>query len=230
MQKRFTFGNVAPAIWRWRWHWRWCCRPQQRSERGPGEARAQLCELHGRSRPPDCCPGSPWPTQIAQRSRCPSPQPKATSQGSTAQPGRAGPGAAWEEQGVVHGVYWIQFCIANANLHALRAGRKPPLFPCEERGARSGERGARREERGAGSGERGGPGRSGRCAGCVAGSNSHWQCRFRRPVTLPQAPALPMRRLRVHTLWSPRRLVCDQGPPRDPGRQTRARCACRAAP
>ena len=58
-------------------------RPQQRSERGPGEARAQLCELHGRSRPPDCCPGWPWPTQIAQRSRCPSPQPKATSQGST---------------------------------------------------------------------------------------------------------------------------------------------------
>jgi hypothetical protein len=104
MQKRFTFVNVAPAIWRWRWHWRWCCRPQQRSERGPGEARAQLCELHGRSRPPDCCPGSPWPTQIAQRSRCPSPQPKATSQGSTAHPGRDGPGAAWEERGVVHGV------------------------------------------------------------------------------------------------------------------------------
>ena len=46
----------------------------------------------------------------------------------------------------------------------------------------------------------------------------------------PQAPALPRRRLRVHTLWSPRRLVCDQGPPRDPGRQTRARCAWRAAP
>jgi hypothetical protein len=102
--ERFTFVNVAPAIWRWRWHWRWCCRPQQRSERGPGEARAQLCELHGRSRPPDCCPGSPWPTQIAQRSRCPSPQPKATSQGSTAHPGRDGPGAAWEERGVVHGV------------------------------------------------------------------------------------------------------------------------------
>jgi hypothetical protein len=104
VQKRFTFGNVAPAIWRWRWHWRWCCRPQQRSERGPGEARAQLCELHGRSRPPDCCPGSPWPTQIAQRSRCPSPQPKATSQGRLVHPGRDGPGAAWEERGVVHGV------------------------------------------------------------------------------------------------------------------------------
>jgi hypothetical protein len=26
MQKRFTFVNVAPAIWRWRWIWRWCCR------------------------------------------------------------------------------------------------------------------------------------------------------------------------------------------------------------
>jgi hypothetical protein len=26
MQKRFTFVNVAPAIWRWRWHWYWCCR------------------------------------------------------------------------------------------------------------------------------------------------------------------------------------------------------------
>ena len=88
---------MAPAIWRWRWHWRWCCRPQQRSERGPGEARAQLCELHGRSRPPDCCPGSPWPTQIAQRSRRPSPQPKATSQGSTVQPGRAGHGRPGEE-------------------------------------------------------------------------------------------------------------------------------------
>ena len=135
MQKRFTFGNVAPAIWRWRWHWRWCCRPQQRSERGPGEARAQLCELHGRSRPPDCCPGSPWPSQIAQRSRRPSPQPKATSQGSTAQPGRDGPGAAWEEWGVVHGVYWIQFCIANANLHALRAGRNAPPFPCDACGS-----------------------------------------------------------------------------------------------
>ena len=106
----------------------------------------------------------------------------------------------------------FNFALQTANLHALRAGRNAPPFPGEERGARSEERGARSEERGAGSGERGGPGRSGRCAGCVAGSNSHWQCRFRRPVTLPQAPALPRRRLRVHPLWSPRRLVCDQGP------------------
>ena len=129
MQKRFTFGNVAPAIWRWRWHWRWCCRPQQRSERGPGEARAQLCELHGRSRPPDCCPGSPWPTQIAQRSRRPSPQPKATSRGSAAQPGRVGPGAVRKVWGVVHGVHWIQIRIANANFHALRAGRNALALP-----------------------------------------------------------------------------------------------------
>ena len=69
--------------------------------------------------------------------------------------------------------------------------------------ARSEERGARSEERGGRSEERGGPGRSGRCAGCVAGSSSHWQCQFRRPVALPQAPALPRRRLRVCTLWSP---------------------------
>ena len=103
MQKRFTFVNVAPAIWRWRWHWCWCCRLQKRLQQGPGGARAQLCELHGRSRPPDCCPGSPWPTQIAQRSRRPSPQPKATSQGSTVQPGRAGhgrPGEEWALRGV----------------------------------------------------------------------------------------------------------------------------------
>ena len=103
-EKIHFWERVAPVIWRWRWHWRWCCRPQQRSERGPGEARAQLCELHGRSRPPDCCPGWPWPTQIAQRSRCPSPQPKATSQGSTAQPGRDGPGAVWGGVSVARGV------------------------------------------------------------------------------------------------------------------------------
>jgi len=87
---------------------------------------------------------------------------------------------------------------------------------------------ARSEERGAGSEEaRGG---SGRCAGCVAGSNSHWQCRFRRPVTLPQAPALPRRRLWASTLWSPRRSFATKAPARDPGRQNRARCAWRAAP
>ena len=85
----------------------------------------------------------------------------------------------------------FNFALQTANLHALRAGRNAPPFPGEERGARSEERGARSEERGAGSGERGGPGRSGRCAGCVAGSNSHWQCRFRRPVALPQAPLFP---------------------------------------
>ena len=43
------------------------------------------------------------------------------------------------------------------------------------------------------------------------------------------ALALPRRRLRVHPQASPRRLVRDQGPPRAPGRQNRARCAYRAA-
>ena len=76
----------------------------------------------------------------------------------------------------------------------------------------------------------GGPGRSGRCAGCVAGSNSHWQCRFRRPVALPQAPALPMRRLRVQRSGRPNASFATKAPPRDPGRQTRARCVRRAAP
>ena len=37
--------------------------------------------------------------------------------------------------GVVHGVYWIQFCIANANLHELRAGRNAPPFPCDACGS-----------------------------------------------------------------------------------------------
>ena len=53
-----------------------------------------------------------------------------------------------------------------------RAARRPQRPTLPRRGARSEARGARSEERGAGSGERGGPGRSGRCAGCVAGSNS----------------------------------------------------------
>ena len=132
--ERFTSVNVAPAIWRWRWHWRWCCRPQQRSERGPGEARAQLCELHGRSRPPDCCTGSPWPTQIAQRSRCPSPQPKATSQAGLHRP-------AWTRR-PWGGLGRSQRCtgrVADSDLHCkrqfTRAARRPqrpalPRRPC----------------------------------------------------------------------------------------------------
>ena len=96
-----------------------------------------------------------------------SPQPKATSRSSTVLPGRVGPGAVRKVWGVVHGVHWIQIRIANANFHALRAGRN--------------------------------------------------------------ALALPRRRLRVHPQASPRRLVRDQGPPRAPGRQNRARCAYRAA-
>ena len=166
MQKRFTFGNVAPAIWRWRWHWRWCCRPQQRSERGPGEARAQLCELHGRIRPPDCCPGSPWPTQIAPRSRRPSPQPKATSQGSTAQPGRDGPGAARKVWGVVHGVHGFRFAL------------QTPIYT--------------------------------RCAPAATPRPSQ--------ATPAGPPALVAQTPRLRP-----------SPPRDPGRQTRARCARRAA-
>ena len=48
--------------------------------------------------------GSPWPTQIAPHARRLSPQPKATSQGSTAQPGRDGPGAVWGGVSVARGV------------------------------------------------------------------------------------------------------------------------------
>ena len=80
-------------------------------------------------------PDRPEPPRPRHALAVPSPQPKATSQGSTAHPGRDGPGVAWEEQGVVHGVYWIQFCIANANLHVLRAGRKPPFFTCNTCGS-----------------------------------------------------------------------------------------------
>ena len=61
-------------------------------------------------------------------------------------------------------------------------------------------------------------------AGRVVGSNLHWKRQFTRPATLPQAAALPWRRLRIHPLWPPRRLVCDQDPPRGPGRQS---CALR---
>ena len=59
MRKRFTFVNVAPAIWRWRWHWRWCCRPQQRSERGPGGARAQPWDASDLRIATPGCPGPP---------------------------------------------------------------------------------------------------------------------------------------------------------------------------
>ena len=146
-------------------------------------------------------PNRPEPPRPRHAPAVQAPNPKRPRRAPAPLPGRAGPGAAWEEQGVVHGVYWIQFCIANRQF--TRAARRPQRPALPRRGARSEERGARSEERGAGSGERGGPGRSGRCAGCVAGSNSHWQCRFRRPVALPQAPALPRRRLRVLTLRSP---------------------------
>ena len=113
-------------------------------------------------------PDRPEPHRPRHALAVPSPQARASSLGSAAQPGRAGPGAAWEERGVVHGVYWIQFCIANANLHALRAGRKPPLFPCD-------------------------------------------------------TPAGP------HALVAQTPHFATKPPPRDPDRQTRARCACRAA-
>jgi hypothetical protein len=76
----------------------------------------------------------------------------------------------------------------------------------------------------------GGLGRSQRCTGRVADSDSHWQCRFRRPVALPQAPALPRRRLRVQRSGRPNASFATKAPPRDPGRQTRARCVRRAAP
>ena len=69
--------------------------------------------------------------------------------------------------GVVHDVHWIQIRIANANLHALCAGHKPP--------------------------------------------------------------ALPRRRLRVHPLWSPRRVVLRPRPPTRPMPSNRARCVRRAA-
>jgi hypothetical protein len=56
----------------------------------------------------------------------------ASSQGSTAHPGRDGPGAAWEERGVVHGV---RRRVMDSNSHCkrqfTRAARRPqrPAFP-----------------------------------------------------------------------------------------------------
>ena len=140
-----------------------------RSEgRGTRRSPANVLRVALAHRPPDCRPKEPQVTQNAPNARRPSPQPKATSRGSAAQPGRVGPGAVRKVWGVVHGVHWIQIRITNANFHALRAGRN--------------------------------------------------------------ALALPRRRLRVHPQASPRRLVRDQCHPRDPGRQTRVRCACRVAP
>ena len=75
----------------------------------------------------------------------------------------------------------------------------------------------------------GGLGRSQRCTGRVADSDLHCKRQFTRAARRPQRPALAMRRLRVHTRWATRRLVLRPRPSRDPGRQTRARCACRAA-
>ena len=74
------------------------------------------------------------------------------------------------------------------------------------------------------------PGRSGALYTACTGFNFALQRQFTRAARRPQAPALPMRHLRVHPLSSPRRLVLRPSPPRDPGRQTRVRCACRAAP
>ena len=48
-------------------------------------------------------------------------------------------------------------------------------------------------------------------------------------ATLPQAPALPRRRLRAHTLWPSDVSLWPRGPAGDPGRQTGARCVRRAA-
>ena len=80
-------------------------------------------------------PGRPGPSRSRHTLAAPRPQPKATLLGSAAQPGRAGPGRPRKVWGVVHGVHWIQFCIANANLHALRAGRNAPPFPCDACGS-----------------------------------------------------------------------------------------------
>ena len=68
-----------------------------------------------------------------------------------------------------------------------------------------------------------------RCAGRVADSDSHCRRQFKRDGRRPQRPRPshhPMRRLRVHTLWSPQTSRCDQG---DPSRETRRSCACRVA-
>ena len=80
-------------------------------------------------------PNRPEPPRPRHAPAVQAPNPKRPRRAPAPLPGRAGPGAAWEEQGVVHGVYWIQFCIANANLHALRAGRNAPPFPCDACGS-----------------------------------------------------------------------------------------------
>ena len=98
-------------------------------------------------------PNRPEPPRPRHAPAVQAPNPKRPRRAPAPLPGRAGPGAAWEEQGVVHGVYWIQFCIANRQF--TRAARRPQRPALPRRGARSEERGARSEERGAGSGERG---------------------------------------------------------------------------
>ena len=75
----------------------------------------------------------------------------------------------------------------------------------------------------------GGPGRSGRCTRRVADSDSHWKRQFTRAARRPQRPALPRRPCGPARSGRPDASFCDQGPPRAPGRQTRARCVRRAA-
>jgi hypothetical protein len=75
----------------------------------------------------------------------------------------------------------------------------------------------------------GGLGRSQRCAGRVADSDLHWKRQLTRAARRPQRP-----RPCQTTSAGPHALVAltshlRPGPPRDPGRQTRVRCAYRAA-
>ena len=76
----------------------------------------------------------------------------------------------------------------------------------------------------------GGLRRSQRCTGRVADSDLHWKRQFTRAARRPQRPALPRRPCGSTRSGRPDASFCGQGPPRNPGRQTRARCAWRAAP
>ena len=101
-----------------------------RSEgRGTSWSPANVLRVAQAHTPPDCRPKEPQVTQTAPRSRRPSPQAERPRVGLRRSAWTSRPWAARGGVGVVHGVYWIQICIAHASLHALRAGRNAPALP-----------------------------------------------------------------------------------------------------
>ena len=83
------------------------------------------------------------------------------------------------------------------------------------------------------------PGRAGPVAArkvcALRGARSRFKFALAVPIQTPcniaTSPPRPSQgRLRVHPLWSPRRPALRPSPARGPGRQSRARCACRVAP